>query len=196
MPLTYITGPMKSGKSRELIARLSPYEYSNEETVYVQPKKNTRSEGVIFSRSGLQVAAQMVMSLAEVDCDFDVIGVDEFNFFKPEDAEVIGSWLLQDKQVFVAGLDLDMNGRLWESTKSIYQLKPNEIIDLKAACAVCQDGVNAQFTQGLVDGDVVHTTENENYHPDDGKTSIEYQPRCRDCFVPPVDVAHLFKRVS
>lgn len=52
MAFIVIFGPMKSGKSLELISRVAPYEFAHDRVLYVQPKANTRDEGV-WSRGGL-----------------------------------------------------------------------------------------------------------------------------------------------
>lgn len=175
---TLIIGPMKSGKSLELLARMAPYEYTEDKIVYVQPQLNTR-ENRIKSRSGLGVDTIQVKSLTEVGADFDIIGIDEINMLSESDATVIDGWLKEKKQVFACGLDLDYRGVMFPVVSRLLELKPEKIISKKAVCDVCKNYC-AFFTQILfekepiLEGLPIITI-------DDGR--YEFQARCRQCFV-------------
>ncbi len=162
----------------ELIARVSPLEHSNMEVVYAQSDENVRDDGII-SRNGVRVPAIKVASLAEITEDFDAIGVDEINMFKPENATIVAGWLACNKEVVVAGLDLDYRGLMMPIMKRLFELKPDEVIDKKAVCDCCKQ-YNAQFSQILHKGQLV-LGELPSLVPEDG--TYEYQARCREHFV-------------
>lgn len=176
---TMIIGPMKSGKSLELLARMAPYSFADRRVLYVQSDRNVRDEGV-SSRIGINSTALKVSSLKEVPSDFDVIGIDEIHMFEPEDADVIAEWLMnEDKTFFVSGLDLDYSGNMPEIIHRLLELKPDSIIPKIAVCDVCKK-YRAQFTQILHDGEPV-LSGLPTVVPEDG--SYEYQARCRWCYV-------------
>lgn len=175
---TLILGPMKSGKSLELIARVAPYEFAQQRVLYVQPMANVRDNGV-RSRLGLNTQAIRVQSLQEVAQPFDVIGIDEVHMFDPSDAAVVDRWLQTGKAVFVSGLDLDYRAYMPPVVQYLLELKPDAIISKIAVCDTCRNYC-AQFTQILhndepvLDGLPIVV-------PEDG--TYEYQARCRECFL-------------
>lgn len=178
MAFTLIIGPMKSGKSLELIARVAPYEFAEQKVLYVQSANNTRDDGIV-SRAGVNTSAIKVHSLAEVDDDFHIIGIDEINMFPPSDVQFVAKWLKADKGVFISGLDLDYRGHMPPVVQALFELKPESIITKIAVCEVCHRYA-AQFTQ------IVHKDEPvlgglPLIVPEDG--TYEYQARCRTCFV-------------
>lgn len=180
MPLTLIIGPMKSGKSLELIARVAPYEYTDKQVVYAQPAANMRDEQ-IRSRLGPSLNAKKVKTLAELGNDFEVIAIDEIHMFAPPDVQQIAAWLRQGKEVFACGLDIAYNQKLMPTIKAILELKPEIVIDKLAVCDICKQ-FTARFTQILKKNRVITTghpirmSENSDY---------TYQARCRTCYVPP-----------
>lgn len=177
MSFTLILGPMKSGKSTELVARVAPHEYANRKVLYVRTNKNVRDEG-IMSRLGLNTRAVNVNSLADVTQRFDVIGIDEINMFSPKDARYIEKWVKAGKHVFVSGLDLDYRGIVPPVVKRLYEIKPEKTIMKIAVCEVCHE-YSAQFTQILNNGKPV-LSGLPLVTPEDGR--YEYQARCRNCF--------------
>jgi len=175
---TLILGPMKSGKSLELIAQVAPYEHTDKEVLYVQPEANTRDKGV-QSRLGVNATALTVKSLSEINKPFDVIGIDEIHMFDEDDAKVIDRWLRDDKNVIASGLDLDYRRKMLPIIIRLLEINPDKLIRKNAVCEICRTEVNAQFTQMLDDGEPV-LGGRPIITIDDGK--VEYQARCRDCF--------------
>jgi len=137
MPLTLILGPMKSGKSLELIARVAPYEFAERQVLYVQPKANVRDEG-ITSRVGINTKAINVKSLKSVKAPFDVIGIDEVHMFAVKDIELIECWIKKGKALFISGLDLDYRGKMPPVIKKLLELKPETTIMKMAVCDTCK----------------------------------------------------------
>lgn len=178
MSLTLIMGPMKSGKSLELIARVAPYEFADKKVLYLQSSKDVRDEGVT-SRIGINTKAERVKSLTEIDNGFDVIAVDEVHMFAPSDAAQIEKWVIEGKQVFLTGLDLDYSATLQPMIKEILQLKPDNLIIKKAVCEVCHR-YNAKFTQILHKGKPV-LGGLPSVVPEDG--TYTYEVRCRKCYI-------------
>ena len=178
MPLTLILGPMKSGKSLELIARVAPYEFADHQVLYAQPKANVRDEGVA-SRLGLNTKAVNVRSLKSIKNRFDAIGIDEVHMFAVKDIEVIEKWLKQGKQLFISGLDLDYRGKMPPVIKKLLELKPEKTITKLAVCDTCKK-YEARFTQIIHNGKPV-LSGLPIIIPDDG--TYKYIASCRSCFV-------------
>jgi thymidine kinase len=175
---TLILGPMKSGKSLELIARMAPYEFADQEVLYIQPLKNVRDKG-IASRIGIDAKAATAGSLSEITASFDVIGIDEIHMFSPDDVTAVEAWIKQEKSIFISGLDLDYRGQMPAIIKNLFELKPDIIAYKIAVCDVCRQ-YRAQFTQILHDDEPV-LSGLPTIVPEDG--TYEYQARCRDCFL-------------
>lgn len=178
MPFTLILGPMKSGKSLELIARVAPYEFAEQQVLYVQPDADVRDAG-IRSRLGVNTDAVSIASLSEIAKPFDVIGIDEVHMFHPRDTITVEAWLSQDKAIFVSGLDLDYRGKMPPIIRRLLELKPDTIIAKIAVCDICKK-YQAQFSQIIHNGEPV-LSGLPIITPEDG--TYEYQARCRRCFV-------------
>lgn len=176
MGLTLIVGPMKSGKSLELIARVAPYEHAKKKVLYVKSKRHVRDK-TVYSRIGLNTRALSVKSLKEVTNGFDVIGIDEVHMFPATDIEYIKKWMKAGKEVLTSGLDLDYSASLTPLVHKILELKPDKLINKLAVCEVCHK-YQAQFTQILKDGKAV-LGGLPPVVPEDG--TYLYQARCRDC---------------
>jgi thymidine kinase len=178
MALTLIIGPMKSGKSLELIARVTPHKYAQKNILYVHPARNVRDIG-ITSRIGIEVKSIKVSSFTEITEQFDVIGIDEVHMFSAADIAHIETWLKEGKEVIISGLDVSYNGTLMPSITKLYELKPDTIINKISVCDICHT-YNGKFTQILANGEVI-TSGLSHVVPEDG--TYQYQTRCRECFV-------------
>lgn len=177
MSLILIAGPIKSGKSLELIARVEPLTYTKQKVLFVQPKINVRDKQ-ITSRTGLKKRAIKVDSLSEIIKPFDVIAIDEVHMFNTRELRIINSWLAADKAVYISGLDLDYRGKIMPIFKGLLELKPDEIIIKKAVCELCQQ-FDARYTQILQNG-VLITSGESHVIPEDGR--YLYRAVCRRCF--------------
>lgn len=103
--LDCIVGCMKSGKSSELLRRLSIESEIGYKVLYINTKKDTRCiEGSSFSthnplftngislQNTTNIISLFVLNLKEVNVEeYSVIGVDEAQFF--DDLEVVIEWV-------------------------------------------------------------------------------------------------------
>ncbi len=177
MSLTLIIGPMKSGKSLELISLIAPFEYTKKRVAMVQPIKNVRDSNV-ESRLGLKRAAQKVASLTEFSTPAEVIGIDEIHMFPRTDISVLKTWLIEGKELLVSGLDLDYQGRLIPVIADILTLKPEVIIDKKAVCEICGE-YDGRFTTITHNGKRIRRGL-PHVVPEDG--TYVFGAACRQCF--------------
>lgn len=179
MELFLILGPMKSGKSFELISYFMPLNYTNIKFSLYQPIKNKRSED-IWSRNGISIKAKKISSLKEILNKKDkVIGIDEVHMFPEKDSFVINQLLKNNKKVIVSGLDLDYRGKMFPIIKKIFELSPKKVKYKKAVCELCKKQ-EAIYTQIFKNNKPV-LNGLPSVIPDDGKYS--YVSVCRNCFI-------------
>ena len=138
MDLTLILGPMKSGKSYDLISFFAPLKYTNIPYALYQSARNVRDEKV-SSRNGVNLEAKKVLSLEEaLHSNYQVVGVDETHMFGAEDIEVVRELLKNKVKVIISGLDLDYRGKMFEIIKGFFELGPKEVRYRRAVCELCK----------------------------------------------------------
>lgn len=178
MHLTLILGPMKSGKSFDLISHFSPLSYTSTQFALFQPERNVRDEG-IASRSGLSLAAKKIKRLTEIDpSKYDVVGIDELHMFDPVDALHVRNLLTQGVDVVACGLDTDYKGEMFEMVRKMLELGPSSVTYKKAVCATCKS-FTGTHTQVYKEGAPL-TGGMPPVIPEDG--TFGYEPVCRGCF--------------
>ncbi len=179
MDLTLILGPMKSGKSFDLISHFAPLQYTDISHILYQSNRNVRDEK-ISSRNGVGIEAKKINSLKEaLGQKFSVIGIDEVHMFHPEDVAVVAQLLQNGVKVVAAGLDMDYKGKIFDIVKGLLELGPKEVRYRRSACEVCRLP-EAVYTQVFSKGEPV-VSGMPSVIPDDG--TFTYQPVCRHCFV-------------
>lgn len=179
MTLHLTFGPMKSGKSLELIRVFSPLAHTDLNWIVIQPNLHGR-EGTVSSRAGATVNTTKIDSLLDVDLTcYDVIGIDEVHMFSPEEIKQLEGILRAGLDIYAVGLDMDYRGRLIASTVALMELGPTSIQCLVAVCEVCRHR-DARFSQVLFRGEEV-TKGLPSILPEDG--TYTYQARCRHCFI-------------
>jgi thymidine kinase len=176
--LEVVCGPMFSGKSEELIRRLRRAEIAGQRALIVKPRIDDRYDiGHVVSHAGAKMRAVAVSAAAEMAGlveGYDVVGVDEVQFFGPEVVLVVDGLVERGMRVVVCGLDQDFRGRPFGAMPEL--LCRAELVDkLQAVCHRC--GGPATMTQRLVDGRPA---------PADGATIVvgaleQYEARCRSC---------------
>lgn len=151
--LEVIAGCMFSGKSTELIKRLTIATESNLTVAVFKPLADTRyGPDAIVSHNCQRMKAQAVSRGTEIlkrATEFDVIGLDESQFYDKSIISVCQNLVINGKLVIAAGLDLDFLARPFGSVP-ILMAYANRVDKLEAVCSVC--GRPATRSQRLVDG--------------------------------------------
>lgn len=180
-----VLGPMKSGKSLELISLLSPLQYTRVRHRIYQSARHVRDTGVTSRSGGVLTTTKTLSLAAALDEDLDVVAVDEVHMFDVADVEVVDRLLRRGTRVVVAGIDLDHRGELFAPVRALLELGPDAVTYRRAVCDVCRD-FSATHTQVLRGGVpfLEHLGGSEAL-PDDG--TFTYEARCRTCFVRPRD---------
>lgn len=180
MDLTVIVGPVKSGKSLELISLLSPLRYTDITHRVYQSARHVRDTGVV-SRSGGALTTVKVTDLSELrDVDVEVVGVDEVHMFTEKDVAQVGEALARGSRVVAAGIDLDHRGEMFAPVRALLELGPSTVTYRRAVCDTCRRFA-ATHTQVLADGvPFTRPLGGSEALPDDG--TFTYEARCRECF--------------
>lgn len=178
--LILLVGPMRSGKSAELLSRTEPYKVAGKKVVYLKPPIDTRNRG-IESRLGARVDALTVKTLSEAP-RADVYAIDEAHMFDGGESQTIRKWLENGSHVYISMLDTTYDGTAFPFFVDLWCLKPNKVISHKAVCEVCKDMESpAQYTQILDQQGVELTKGLPEDLTEDGRWL--YSSRCRNCFV-------------
>jgi len=187
MTLEVIIGPMFSGKTSELIRLVEREVYAKKKGAIFKVAFDKRySATQVATHNGLRYHAYTVASsrdgirkIAEITRSkgLDAIGVDEVNFF-PEGVVELLDRLADDKRVIACGLNLNFRAEPFPTTMQL-AARADRVRYLSAVCVVC--GQEATRTQRLVGGKPA---------PMDSPTIVVggkelYEPRCRNCYVPP-----------
>ena len=176
--LEVICGSMFSGKSEELIRRLTRARIARRRVQVFKPKIDARySEVEVVSHGGLRLTALSVASSREildlVDARTEVVGIDEAQFFDAGLVEVANRLADFGKRVIVAGLDQDYLGRPFDPMPALMAVA-DEVTKTRAICVRC--GAPASRSQRVVDSDERVVV---------GAAGL-YEARCRRCFEPGV----------
>ena len=139
-----ITGPMFSGKTGELIRRVKAYEVAGLKCIAFKPEIESRNED---ENNGIAThdrkdAIKAVMESNPIDIarkasDYDVIAIDEAQFFEPYLYLVLKALQEADKIVIVSGLDLDYEMEPFTTMANIMAIA-QKIDKYTAVCNDCR----------------------------------------------------------
>lgn len=108
-----ICGSMFSGKTEELIRRLKRAKIANQKIQIFKPSMDSRSDEYLESHDKNKIKSITVKTsydVFEIGKDFDVIGIDEIQFFDNDIISVCNSLANNGVRVIAAGLDMDYLG--------------------------------------------------------------------------------------
>ena len=108
-----ICGSMFSGKTEELIRRLKRAKIANQKIQIFKPSVDSRNDQYIESHDKKRIKSLNVKSsydVYDIGQDFDVVGIDEVQFFDDEIVSVCNSLANKGVRVIAAGLDMDYLG--------------------------------------------------------------------------------------
>ena len=176
-----ICGSMFSGKTEELIRRMKRAMFARQKVEIFKPALDTRySNEDVVSHEGNSIPSTPIDSSASILLmaqDYDVIGIDEAQFFDEHIVEVCNQLAYQGVRVIVAGLDLDFKGEPFGPMPRLLAIA-DEVSKVHAICVRC--GALAYVSHRLV---------NEEKQVLLGE-KMEYEPLCRDCYRRAQEEAH------
>ena len=162
-----ICGSMFSGKTEELIRRLKRARIAQQKVEIFKPVIDTRyhEEDVVSHdansiRSTPVGSANQILLMAN---DYDVVGIDEAQFFDDELAYVCNTLANNGVRVIVAGLDMDYLGKPFGPMPAL-MATAEYVTKVHAICPYCGDLANYTHRTVDKDGQVV-LGEAEAYEP-------------------------------
>lgn len=168
-----VCGSMFSGKTEELIRRMRRAEFARQRVVIFKPTVDTRySLDDVVSHDHHSIVSTPVdvsSSILLLSSGFDVVGIDEAQFFDEGLATVCNQLANQGVRVIVAGLDMDFQGKPFGPIASLLAMA-DEVTKVHAICVRC--GALAYVSHRLVHDEKRVLLGEKN----------EYEPLCRECY--------------
>ena len=169
-----ICGSMFSGKTEELIRRLKRAKIAKQKVEIFKPIIDTRYDDEdVVSHDANSIRSTPVQSSSQILLmanDFDVVGIDEAQFFDTELASVCNMLANNGIRVIVAGLDMDYLGKPFGPIPELMAIA-EYVTKVHAICPHCGDLANYSHRTVDQDGQVML-----------GETDV-YEPLCRRHFV-------------
>lgn len=170
-----ITGPMFSGKTEELIQRLTHHESNGEKVICLKPAIDDRYHKTdIISHDNSRfkaLAIDMVNDIIDLSNDVHVIGIDEAQFFHESIVDIVSSLANSGKRVIISGLNLDYKGAPF-TTIAHLMAKAESVLIKQGKCEACGDHSTHTYRKPLITSARIAIGGSELY-----------EPRCRKCFL-------------
>lgn len=168
-----VCGSMFSGKTEELIRRLKRAKFARQHVIIFKPVIDTRySDTNVVSHDHNAIPSTPVVNsdaVLQMSAGYDVIGIDEAQFFDDGLVEVCNKLAYRGIRVIVVGLDMDFKGVPFGPMPALCAIA-DEVTKVHAICVKC--GALAYVSHRLV--------KNDSQVMLGEKT--EYEPLCRECF--------------
>lgn len=168
-----ICGSMFSGKTEELIRRLKRAGFANQRVVTFKPVIDNRydAEKVVSHDRNIIASYPVEHSsyILELCNDYDVIGVDEAQFFDMELISIAQEIALRGKRIILAGLDMDFRGIPFGPIPGLLAVA-EYITKVHAICPHCGNLATHSYRKTNDNATVMVGADEE------------YEPRCRVCF--------------
>lgn len=168
-----ICGSMFSGKTEELIRRMTRARFAKQKVEIFKPAIDVRySDEDVVSHDHNIIPSTPIDSSDSIlllSSDTDVVGIDEAQFFDNRLPDVCNELANRGVRVIVAGLDMDYKGVPFGPIPALCAIA-DDVTKVHAICVKC--GALAYVSHRLVANDKRVLL---------GETE-EYEPLCRDCY--------------
>ena len=169
-----ICGSMFSGKTEELIRRLNRAKYAKQKIKVFKPIIDSRfNKDFVFSHDKNQIKSKSVSKSSDIKIKakgYDVIGIDEAQFFDNEIVKICNDLANEGIRVIVAGLDMDYKGNPFGPMPNLMAIA-EYVTKLHAICA--KSGNLANHSHRISnDKSLVHLRTKESYMP---LSRVEFQ---------------------
>ncbi|KAB3534690.1 thymidine kinase [Alkaliphilus pronyensis] len=150
-----IVGPMYAGKSEELIRRINRARIAELEVIAFKPRIDNRyCKDTITSHNGKHADCITVDTSQDIreyikDKEFDVLAIDEVQFFDEGLVEFCQWTADNGKRIICSGLDMDFRAEPFQIVPQLMSIAEH-VSKLTAVCMVCK--LPATRTQRLVNG--------------------------------------------
>ena len=175
-----ICGSMFSGKSEELLRRIKRGVIAKQKVLLFKPSIDNRyDENRVSTHNGNSYDSISIEKSSDIlnfvkDTKYDIIGIDEIQFFDNDIVKIINKLADDGIRVIVAGLDMDFKAEPFHPMPEIMAIS-EMVTKLHAVCNKC--GKEESRSQRLING--------EPAKYDDPIVVIgaseSYEARCRHC---------------
>ena len=175
-----ICGSMFSGKSEELLRRIKRGLIAKQKVLLFKPSIDNRyDENRVSTHNGNSYDSISIEKSSDIlnfvkDTKYDIIGIDEIQFFDNDIVKIINKLADDGIRVIVAGLDMDFKAEPFHPMPEIMAIS-EMVTKLHAVCNKC--GKEASRSQRLINGKPAKY--------DDPIVVIgaseSYEARCRHC---------------
>ena len=169
-----VCGSMFSGKTEELLRRLTRARIAKQKVEVFKPAVDVRydDEDVVShdARKSNSIPVENASQILFYAEDFEVVGIDEAQFFGSELVSVCNELANRGKRVIVAGLDMDYQGKPFGPLPQLLATA-EYVTKVHAICMKC--GNLANYSHRTVKDEKLVVL---------GETEA-YEPLCRKCFL-------------
>jgi len=169
-----VCGSMFSGKTEELLRRLTRARIAKQKVEVFKPAVDVRydEEDVVShdARKSNSIPVENASQILFYAEDFEVVGIDEAQFFGSELVSVCNELANRGKRVIVAGLDMDYKGNPFGPIPQLLATA-EYVTKVHAICMKC--GNLANYSHRIVQDEKLVVL---------GETDA-YEPLCRKCFL-------------
>ena len=155
---------MFSGKTEELINRIKS---SNKSFKVFKPDVDTRNKkNIIESHSKLEIEATTISNPNEIlkyKNKFDIIGIDEAQFFSHDIVDVCNILANSGVRVIVAGLDMDYMGKPFGPMPFLMAIA-EDVIKVHAVCSETGDPALYSYRR-VENSETIMIGEKKEYNP-------------------------------
>ena len=149
-----ICGSMFSGKTEELLRRVKRAKIAKQKIKIFKPKKDVRyDKKKVISHDQNSIKSKPVSDsrkIIKLSEKFEVIGIDEAQFFDDSIVEVCNELANQGKRVIVSGLDMDYMGKPFGPMPNLLAIA-EYVTKVHAVCS--KSGKMASYTHRIVESD-------------------------------------------
>ena len=149
-----ICGSMFSGKTEELLRRVKRAKIAKQKIKIFKPKKDVRyDKKKVISHDKNSIKSKPVSNprkIIKLSEKFEVIGIDEAQFFDDSLVEVCNELANLGKRVIVSGLDMDYKGKPFGPMPNLLAIA-EYVTKVHAVCS--KSGKMASYTHRIVDSD-------------------------------------------
>ena len=175
-----ICGSMFSGKSEELLRRIKRGVIAKQKVLLFKPSIDNRyDENRVSTHNGNSYDSISIEKSSDIlnfvkDTKYDIIGIDEIQFFDNDIVKIINKLADDGIRVIVAGLDMDFKAESFHPMPEIMAIS-EMVTKLHAVCNKC--GKEASRSQRLINGKPAKYDEPIVVIG----ASESYEARCRHC---------------
>ena len=149
-----ICGSMFSGKTEELLRRVKRAKIAKQKIKIFKPKRDVRyDKKKVISHDQNSIKSKPVSNpgkIIKLSEKFEVIGIDEAQFFDDSLVDVCNELANLGKRVIVSGLDMDYKGKPFGPMPNLLAIA-EYVTKVHAVCS--KSGKMASYTHRIVDSD-------------------------------------------